>query len=62
MNTRPDQSTDALITAPDDHATNQRETKKVYHAPTLDRYGALKNVTLGGSPGIGDSSPPATFP
>ena len=62
MDTRLDQSNDALISTPDDHAADQRETKKAYHTPTFDRYGALKNVTLGGSPGIGDSSPPATFP
>ena len=56
-----DLSNDDIIAAPDDNATDQMEIKKAYHAPSFDRYGALRNVTLGGSPGIGDSQP-VTFP
>lgn len=31
------------------------QNPKPYHAPRLDELGAARAVTLGGSPGIGDS-------
>jgi hypothetical protein len=36
--------------------------KKPYHTPELTEHGSLKNMTLGGSPGVNDSTPPNTDP
>ena len=32
-----------------------RPRKKAYHPPRLERFGDLRTLTLGGSPGVGDS-------
>jgi hypothetical protein len=32
--------------------------RKPYHKPTLQSYGELRDITLGGSPGVGDSINP----
>jgi len=38
----------------------QPKEKKPYTRPRLDDYGRLQNVTLGGSPGLGDSGSSGT--
>lgn len=34
------------------------QTRKIYRAPQLVCFGDVRSVTLGGSPGNGDSLPP----
>lgn len=34
-----------------------KDVRRRYKAPRLQRYGRLTDLTLGGSPGIGDSAP-----
>jgi len=35
--------------------------KKNYHSPRFEKYGSLRNITLGGSPGAGDSGASPTY-
>ncbi len=37
------------------------EGRRPYRQPTLVRYGSLASLTLGGSPGVGDSGNPFAF-
>ena len=46
--------TETKVTAQKSRKTNKKEYKK----PQLKSYGKLKDITLGGSPGGGDSSNP----
>jgi hypothetical protein len=34
---------------------NQKPSKTAYHAPALRVYGDIRDVTLGGTPGMGES-------
>lgn len=35
--------------------------RRPYHTPRLERLGDLRSLTLGGSPGAGDSTDPLNF-
>ena len=46
------------INSPDsDHEKDTPESGRPYTKPELVDYGPIRNVTLGGSPGFGDSGP-----
>lgn len=44
-----------------EYEENTQQKKKRYAPPSLNSLGKLSSVTLGGSPGFGDSGPPG-FP
>jgi len=46
--------TETKVTAQKSRKTNKKEYKK----PQLKSYGKLKDITLGGSPGLNDSGNP----
>jgi len=37
------------------------KSRKVYHKPSLEKLGNLHALTLGASPGLGDSNNPGLF-
>lgn len=39
-------------------AGTEQSGRRVYHPPVLFRYGDVRGLTLGGSPGTGDSGGP----
>jgi hypothetical protein len=41
--------------------TDRRQLKAPYRKPVLTEYGDLREMTLGPSPGIGESGNPAVF-
>lgn len=36
-------------------AASEQSVRRAYHPPVLSRYGDVRGLTLGGSPGFGDS-------
>lgn len=36
-------------------ARSEQSGRRTYHPPVLSRYGDVRGLTLGGSPGFGDS-------
>lgn len=46
------------ITRQDKDSKNIKNDKKEYKTPVIIEYGKLKDITLGGSPGSGDSGAP----
>ncbi|NIU87997.1 MAG: hypothetical protein GWN56_12195 [Nitrosopumilaceae archaeon] len=49
--------TNTKVSSKSSHMVKKREYKK----PTLKDYGKLKDITMGGSPGTGDSGNPTLF-
>ena len=45
----------------DDLTDTKSRTKKPYRTPSLQKFGNIREVTLGGSPGLGDSGFPTVF-
>ncbi len=43
---------------PDSSSTRKNQQRKPYISPELQRFGKIKEVTLGGSLGLGDSGAP----
>ena len=46
---------------PESRAPVDTGRRRPYEPPLLIRYGALTSLTLGGTPGVGDSGNPLTF-
>lgn len=45
----------------DSHRDDEHDPRRLYKPPQLIELGDVRDVTLGGSPGGGDSGPPGPF-